>query len=76
MKVPFTAVGFAEPCCIARTDLELSPGGEKLRAYLAHGLVGSCAGGATRYSFHWNGLTVYVCERHGAQRVAQAKRAK
>ena len=76
MKVPFTAIGFAEPCCIARGDLGLSPGGEKLRRYLARGLVGSCAGGATRYSYRCNGLTVYLCDRHGAQRIAQAKRAK
>lgn len=71
--MPFTAIGFAQPCCIAREGLGLSEKAEKLRRYIASGFVGSCAGSAKRYSFKWNGLTIYLCERHGQQAIARAK---
>ena len=67
MKTPFTKTGFWEPACIGCETLNLSKNAEKLRKYLAAGLIGSCAG-RVRHSFGYNGLTVYLCDRHAAQR--------
>lgn len=71
-EIPFSMTGFWKPTCIKNESLNLSPCAERLRRYLARGLIGSCAG-EVLHSQARGALTVYLCDRHAHQVITRAK---